>query len=150
MILGRIVALDIGEKTVGVAVADPLGIIATPLGAVRRGQAIADDMAALRELLKTYEIACFVIGWPLRPDGTESDSALLVRGFEKRLAKEFPGIPIERESELLSTRTARERIAHAPKGRADKKSGRLDAAAAAVILGSYLERKKGGDRSADA
>jgi len=138
----RIVALDIGEKTIGVAVSDPLGIIATPVGAVRRGQSIADDIAALRRLLERYEISCFVIGWPLKRDGTESETMPIVRGFERRLAKEFPAVPIEHENELLSTRTARERISHAPKGRADKESGRLDAAAAAVILESYLARRE--------
>ena len=137
----RIVALDIGVKTVGVAVSDPLGIIATPLGTVRRGQAIADDIAALRELLKDHEIERFVIGWPLKPDGSESENLPLVRGFERRLTAAFPGVPVERENELLSTRAARERISHAPKGRADKESGRLDAAAAAVILEAYLGRK---------
>lgn len=139
---GRIVSLDIGIKTIGVAVADPLRIIATPLGAVKRGQAIADDIAALRDLLKGYEVERFVIGWPLKPDGAESENLPVVKGFEKRLMKEFPGVPVEHENELLSTRTARDRIAHSPQGRADKQSGRLDAAAAAVILESYLEKEK--------
>lgn len=142
MTSGRIVSLDIGIKTIGVAVADPLRIIATPLGTVKRGQAIADDIAALRDLLKGYELERFVLGWPLRPDGTESENLAVVKGFEKRLMKEFPGIPVEHENELLSTRTARDRISHAPKGRADKHSGRLDAAAAAVILESYLEKHR--------
>jgi len=149
MTLGRIISLDIGTKTIGIALSDPLGIIATPLGTVRRGQAIADDIAALRELLKNYEIARFVIGWPLKPDGTESENLPVVKGFEKRLMKEFPDIPVEHENELLSTRTARERISHDPKGRADKQSGRLDAAAAAVILESYLGKLKSGNVSAD-
>ena len=142
MTSGRIVSLDIGVRTIGVAVADPLRIIATPLGTVRRGQSIAGDIAALRELLKSYEIERFVLGWPLKADGTESENLPVVKGVEKRLAKEFPGIPIAHENELLSTRTARDRISHDPKGRADKKSGRLDAAAAAVILESYLERER--------
>ena len=142
MTSGRIVSLDIGIRTIGVAVADPLGIIATPLGAVKRGESIAGDMLALRDLLKGYEVERFVIGWPLKSDGTESENLPVVKGVEKRLMKELPGIPVVRENELLSTRTARDRISHAPKGRADKQSGRLDAAAAAVILESYLEREK--------
>lgn len=142
MTSGRIVSLDIGVRTIGVAVADPLRIIATPLGTVRRGQSIAGDIAALRDLLKGYEVERFVIGWPLKPDGAESENLPVVKGFEKRLMKEFPGVPVEHENELLSTRTARAAIAHAPKGRADKQSGRLDAAAAAVILESYLEKEK--------
>ncbi len=144
MTSGRIVALDIGVKTIGVAVSDPLAIIATPLGTVKRGQSIEDDLAALRALLKSFDVARFVVGWPLKRDGTESETAPVVRGFERRLKKEFPAIPIEHENELLSTRAAREKIAHAPRGRADKKSGRLDAAAAAVILESYLERIRRG------
>ncbi|HNT27286.1 MAG TPA: Holliday junction resolvase RuvX [bacterium] len=140
MTAGRIVSLDIGVKMIGVAVADPLGIIATPLGAVRRGQAIADDIAALKDILKSYEIARFVVGWPLKSDGTESENLPVVKGFEKKLKAAFPGVPVEHENELLSTRVARERISHSPKGRTDKKSGRLDAAAAAVILESYLAR----------
>ncbi len=143
MTVGRIVALDIGVKTVGVAVSDPLGIIAIPLGMVKRGQSIEDDIAGLRSLLKNYEIARFVVGWPLKRDGTESETMPIVRGFERRLKKEFPDVPVDRENELLSTRTAREKIAHAPRGRADKKSGRLDAAAAAVILEGYLEKLRG-------
>ncbi len=149
MTSGRIVSLDIGIKTIGIALSDPLGIIATPLSTVRRGQAIADDIAALRELLKNYEIARFVIGWPLKADGTESENLPVVKGVEKRLMKEFPGIAVEHENELLSTRTARERISHDPNGRADKQSGRLDAAAAAVILESYLAKMKVERDSAD-
>ncbi len=140
MTFGRIVALDIGVKTIGVAMSDPLGVIATPLGTVKRGQSIEEDLAALHALLKDYEIARFVVGWPLKRDGTESEIMPIVRGFERRLKNEFPSIPIDHENELLSTRTARERISHAPKGRADKLSGRLDAAAAAVILEGYLEK----------
>ncbi|HSA32890.1 MAG TPA: Holliday junction resolvase RuvX [bacterium] len=140
MTAGRIVSLDIGVKTIGVAVADPLGILATPLGTVRRGQAIVDDIAALREMLKGHEIARFVVGWPLKADGSESENLPIVKGFEKKLKAAFPGVPVEHENELLSTRAARAAISHAPKGRADKRSGRLDAAAAAVILESYLER----------
>ncbi len=136
----RIVALDIGVKTIGVAVSDPLGIIAVPVGTVKRGQSLADDLVALRLLLKPYEITCFVLGWPLKRDGSESETMPIVRGFERRLKKEFPTVPVVHENELLSTRTAREKIAHAPKGRADKASGRLDAAAAAVILEAYLAR----------
>jgi len=138
----RIVALDIGSHTIGVAISDPLCIIATPLGTIKRGRAIADDMAALRRLLAPYQIACFVIGWPLKRDGTESETMPIVRGLERRLVKEFPDIPIVHENELLSTRTARERLSHAPKGRTDKQSGRLDAVAAAVILEGYLARRK--------
>lgn len=149
MTSGRIVSLDIGIKTIGIALSDPLHIIATPFGTVRRGQAIADDMVALRELLKNCEIACFVIGWPLKSDGTESENLPIVKGFEKRLMKEFPGIPVEHENELLSTRTARDRISHASNGRADKQSGRLDAASAAVILESYLGKMKVERDSAD-
>src|SRR3546814_8392098 len=89
----RLMAFDYGIKRVGIAVSDPLQIIATGLATVHPEE--------LSNFLKKYvtenEVSCFIVGNPLQMNGSPSDSATHVRGFVKRLRKQFPDLPAELE-----------------------------------------------------
>ena len=141
----RVVALDVGVKTIGVAVTDESGLIASPLGTIARKQSIYDDLDKLKLLLEPYlPLTAIVLGWPLTADGSEGKMVELVRGFEKRVALHFPDVPLFREDERFSTDEATQHLArHAGTKRKQKKSGRLDAVAAAVILTRFLESTQG-------
>ena len=141
----RIVSLDIGIKTIGVAITDESGLIASPLHTITRKQSIYDDLDKLKLSLQPFfPLAALVIGWPLTADGSEGKMVEIVRGFEKRLALHFPETPIFREDERFSTDEALEHLKRRSGTKEKKKkSGRLDAVAAAVILTRFLESTQG-------
>ncbi len=135
----RIVSLDIGIKTIGIAVSDPLWMFPVPLGTVKRGESIYKDLDLLAEKISEYEIAAFVVGWPLHTGGEESTMTSIVRGFQKRLQKKFPDLPIFREDERDSTREAMEIGGVSLKNKMKmKRSGKIDSMAAAVILKNFM------------
>ncbi len=137
----RIVALDVGIKTIGVAVSDESFTIAVPLTTIARKQSIYDDLDRLKIVLQPYwPPAVIVIGWPISLDGTETKMTSIVKGFEKRLTASFNGIPLVRQDERFSTDEAVEYIRH-KRGtiKSKKRKGTLDAVAAAVILTRFLE-----------
>lgn len=136
--MARILAIDYGTKRVGLAITDPLQIIANTLTTVHAKDAI--------DYLKTYllkeEVECFVVGKPMRLDGSDSESAVHVEKFINLLRKNFPLIPIERMDERFTSAIAKRTLLEMglnKKDRANKKS--LDQISAAIILQSYLEVK---------
>lgn len=136
----RIVALDIGVKTIGIALTDPLWLFANPLKTVNRGQSIMADLTELKLVLARFEITAFVIGWPLTMDGHEGEMTRMVKGFEKKLKTVFPEIPVYREDERLSTKEAVDiTLRRTKKITQEKKAGRIDAVAAAVILNNFMK-----------
>lgn len=135
---GRILAIDLGEKRVGLAVSDPLGITAQPLPTyLRRG--LPEDMAHLKALVQEREVGTVVIGLPLKLDGSEGLAVERTRAFSKALAGALgEGIPIvELDERMTTARAARELR---PLGRAsdNRRRGELDRAAAQLLLGCYL------------
>lgn len=136
---GRILALDVGERRIGVAVSDPTGSAAQPLRTVRRtpnGRELA-ELAALIRQLGVKEV---VVGLPTRTGGQEGPEARRVRAFARRL-QDVAGVPVVFVDERFSTREA-ERILLA----ADLSRGRrrevLDHVAAAIVLDTYLARRR--------
>src|SRR6516225_5414805 len=83
---GRLLALDVGSKTIGVASSDVLRSLATALTTLRRGK-LAADLAALAELARRHEARALVIGLPLNMDGTEGPRCQSVRQFAANLAR---------------------------------------------------------------
>lgn len=139
----KIVSLDVGIKYVGVALTDPLWNFPVILGTLQRKQSIADDLDRLSEMLKEINICGFVIGFPLTMDGHEGSFAPVVKGFEKRLKELFPDIPFFRVDESLSSKEAVEIKQIRPKNyRKNKKQGKIDSAAAAVILERFMGTKE--------
>ncbi len=136
--MARILAIDYGTKRVGLAVTDPLQIIANTLATVHS----KDVLQYLKDYLMKEEVECFVVGKPLRLDGTNSESAVEVEKFINVLRKNFPAIPIERIDERFTSAIAKRTLLEMglnKKDRANKSS--LDQISATIILQGYLEKK---------
>ena len=138
---GRLMALDVGSKTIGVATSDALRMLATPLTTLKRGK-LAADLAALAELVKKHDIKALAIGLPLNMDGSEGPRCQSVRQFAANLANHGPpglaNLPVVLQDERLSTAAVtRGMIEDYDMSRA-KRAERVDAAAAAWILESAL------------
>ncbi|MEI6507879.1 MAG: Holliday junction resolvase RuvX [Bacteroidota bacterium] len=136
--MARILAIDYGTKRVGLAVTDPLQIIANTLTTVHS----KDVLQYLKDYLMKEEVECFVVGKPLRLDGTNSELAAEVEKFINVLRKNFPAIPIERIDERFTSAIAKRTLLEMglnKKDRANKSS--LDQISATIILQGYLEKK---------
>ena len=133
----RIVALDYGSKRVGVAVSDPLGLIAQPLATLDHDQVIPQ----LTELLKQYDrVDELVVGLPKRLSGELGPAADKVLAFVEQLRQVLP-MKISTYDERLTTAAAEKTLIAAGLSRAKRKKV-IDRSAAANILQDYLDRKK--------
>ena len=134
---GRLMALDVGSKTIGVATSDALRMLATPVTTVRRGK-LAADLASLADLVTRHQIKALVIGLPLNMDGSEGPRCQSVRQFAANIERHAPpslaALPVVFQDERLSTAAVtRGMIDDYDMSRA-KRAERVDAAAAAWIL----------------
>ncbi len=115
----RVLGLDYGSKTVGVAVTDPLGLTAQPLETIVRKEEnkLRRTLARLEALCREYEAERIVLGLPLNMDDTEGERALMTRAFGEKL-KLRTGLPVVYEDERLTTAEAEEilREAKVPPG----------------------------------
>lgn len=136
----RTLALDVGEKRVGIAISDPTGTIARPLQTLVRGSR-EEDLHVLSALVAEYDVGLVVVGRPLSLDGTEGPQARRVARYAEALAAMLP-VPIVAWDERFTTVAAEEilRRTRKKKQRAHTR-GEVDAIAAAVILQSYLEER---------
>jgi putative Holliday junction resolvase len=131
-------AFDYGTKRIGVAVTDPLQIIATGLTTIHP----KDVFEFLKNYLLTEAVECFVVGDPKQMDGSPSQSAQHVKGFITTLKKNFPSIPVERADERFTSKMASETVSQSGLKKSDRQDkARLDTISATIILQSYLERK---------
>ena len=131
-----IVALDVGDKTIGVAATDDLGLTAQGVGTVwRKGD--KQDFPALALMLGTRPVDRFVVGWPINMDGTEGPRADKTRRFARRL-RDATQKPVLMWDERLSTFMAEQALIEAGVRR-DKRKSVVDMLAAQVILRSYLD-----------
>lgn len=134
---GRTLGLDVGDRWIGVALSDPLGILASPLTRIER----TDDDAAIEAiagLVRKHEAKLVVAGLPYSLDGSVGPQAVRVQGFLRRLADSV-GVPVETADERLSTVSAVQGMIEAGVSR-EKRKGMVDAAAAALILQWRLDR----------
>ena len=134
----RIMALDYGSRTVGVAMTDPLGITVQPSETITRKQEnhLRKTYSRIEELIRENGVELIVIGLPLNMDGTEGDRAALCRQFGAKLL-ERTGIRIEYQDERLTTVEADEILDALEINRKDRKR-HIDAIAAAVILQDFM------------
>ncbi len=132
----RIVGLDVGERRIGVAVSDPLGLTAQPLDTVER-RGVKADVAALTAALSRFEVGTFVAGLPLEMSGREGPQVERVRKFCERL-EEITGITVEYQDERLTSVEGERLLESAGVGR-ERRRGVLDKMAAALILQSWLD-----------
>lgn len=133
----RLAALDIGTKTIGMALSTPDWQMATPLATIQRGK-WAMDLAALDKALAEFGVKGLVVGLPLNMDDSEGPRAQGVRQVVYNMIKAGPawldGVAIAFVDERLSSAGAGELTGHFKTSRAAKASGALDALAAQVIL----------------
>ena len=132
----RILALDFGEKRIGVAVSDPLNIIAQSVGTIER-KGIKNDLKKVGELVKEYEARKIIVGLPLNMDGTEGKSANRAMDFVKELKKEIQ-VEVEMLDERLTTAQGERVLLEADMSRRKRKQN-LDKIAAQLILQNYLD-----------
>ncbi len=134
----RIMAFDYGTKRIGIAVTDPLQIIATGLDTVHP----KDIVEYLKKYFNLNPVERFIVGEPKQMDGTESQSAPHVRGFVTILKKNFPDIPVEMLDERFTSKMASAVIAQSGMKKMDRQNKALvDTISATIILQSYMEKK---------
>ena len=134
-----VLALDVGEKRIGVAVSDPSGLLATPLTTIHRRQEAADIDEVVR-LATESEAERIVVGLPLELSGRRGRQAGRVAAFVRSLADRAT-VPVETSDERYSTVEAERRLRESGV-QPSRDKARIDAAAAVIILQSYLDSSR--------
>ena len=132
---GRTISLDIGTKTIGVAVSDELGITANGVGTIRRNNE-EKDLAELRDIVERYSPCEILVGIPYSQDGSLGNRAKSIKKFSKRI-RDSLGLSVKYWDESFSTKTAEQTLIEAGIGRKKRKTV-IDKMAATVILEEYL------------
>jgi putative Holliday junction resolvase len=135
----RVLGIDFGDVHIGLALSDPLGITAQPLGQFRLGEDSEND-AIFRDLVRRHEVEQIVIGFPLRMDGSSGTRADKTRAFAARLEKVL-GIAVALWDERLTTRQAAG-IMHEQKIKTRKKRRVEHQISAVLILQAYLDSRR--------
>lgn len=133
----RILALDVGKRRIGVAVSDPMRIVAKPHSTIDRNRNAPEKIYGI---VREKEVDLVLVGLPLHLNGTEGTQAVDVRGFVEKLAPALPGIEIRFVDERLTTVEAQERL-YDRRGGWRKNKDRIDAFAAASLLERYLNEQ---------
>ncbi|WP_158796390.1 Holliday junction resolvase RuvX [Pedobacter sp. L105] len=137
--MSRIIAFDYGTKRIGIAVTDPLQIIATGLDTIHP----KDIVNYLKKYLLTEQVEAFVIGDPIQMDGTPSESAQHVKGFSTILKKNFPQIPQHWIDERFTSKLAHQTIMQSGLKKQDRRNKeRVDTIAATIILQYFMEEHR--------
>lgn len=135
----RLLAIDYGAKRTGIAVTDPLQIIATALETVRTH----DLLDFLKKYAAQETIETFIVGMPKRLNNTESDNAPRVVAFIQVLKKNFPDIPVLTHDERFTSSMALQSMIAGGSKKSDRREkGNLDKISATIILQSYMESRR--------
>lgn len=137
--MGRILAIDYGKKRVGLATTDENQIIATALTTVDTPQIFA----YLKQFCLKENVEFFLVGEAKQMDNSQSESAVFIEPFVKKLAETFPAIPIKRLDERFTSKMAFQTMIDSgisKKARRDK--ALVDKIAATILLQSYLQTKR--------
>ncbi|MFM8806583.1 MAG: Holliday junction resolvase RuvX [Sphingomonadales bacterium] len=138
--MSRVMALDIGAKRTGIAVTDPMQIIATGLTTIDAQQLIA----YLKEYLRSETVSLFVVGWPTNCDDSATHGTPIVAKAITQLQKNFPNIPVQKVDERFTSKMAKDAMLEMglkKKQRRDKKL--VDEIAATILLQEYLRSVQG-------
>jgi putative Holliday junction resolvase len=129
-------AFDYGTKRIGIAVTDPLQIIATGLDTIHPNAIIE----YLKKYMQTEQIERFIVGEPKQMDNTPSQSAQHVKGFVNLLKKQFPDIPITMLDERFTSKMATAAILASGRNKKDRQDkGLVDTVSATILLQSYMQ-----------
>ena len=135
----RLMGLDVGEKTIGMAISDALLSIATPVDTIMRGK-FSKDAETLAALVKSRNVAGFVVGYPINMNGTEGPRCQSIRQFCRNL-HEIMALPIMLQDERMSSMAVTRVMDDAELSRG-RKAELVDKLAASYILQSALDKKK--------
>jgi putative Holliday junction resolvase len=135
----RILALDLGDARIGLALSDPLGITAQPAGIIK-ASGIDRDVRRVSELVRKHGVDRVVVGYPLHLSGRVGTRAEEANAFAERLREALPGLAVEMWDERLTTAQA-EREMIADNVRRRKRRQMVDSLAAVLILQSYLDAR---------
>ncbi len=143
----RAISLDVGDKTIGVAVSDALGITANGLMTIDR-IGIRKDADKVLALIKEYECGTVVIGLPLNLDGSDSVQTQKVRDFRTMLENKMrstgvKGVDVVFQDERFTTKIAENVLIEADVSRKKRKEV-IDKQAAVIILQGWLDSRQGG------
>jgi putative Holliday junction resolvase len=139
-----VIALDYGSRRIGLAVSDPEREFAFPAGVLER-QGLKKDLEALSLFARERGATRIVVGLPIHLDGRRGPEAEAARAFSEALA-EATGLAVELLDERWTTREA-ERALRETEPRGRRRRQKLDAAAAAILLRTWLERAAGAERT---
>ena len=137
--MGRIIAIDYGQKKVGFAVTDELQICANGLETVH----VSKAFDFLKDYVSREKVDVIVVGDPRKMDNSQSDSARFIEPFVNRVRKEIPNIPVVRMDERFTSKMAFQTMIDAGLGKKARQNKELvDKISATIILQSYLMMKE--------
>ena len=145
----HILALDVGDRRIGLAITDPLGVTAQPLFTLHR-TTLRADLKAIARFIRQHKVTTLVVGNPLHADGTAGAQAAKAQAFAKALEAEHPSLTHHLLDERLTTRDAHELLDLG--GRTPRSAGTgsrvsrkeiIDQVAATLLLESFLSRQSG-------
>ena len=145
----HILALDVGDRRIGLAITDALGLTAQPLFTLHR-TTLRADLKAIARFIRQRQVTTVVVGNPLHADGTPSAQAVKAQAFAKALEAEHPALAHHLLDERLTTRDAHELLDLA--GRSPRSAGPasrvsrteiIDQVAAVLLLESFLSLRSG-------
>lgn len=135
----RILGLDPGQRRIGVAISDPLGLTAQPLLTLLH-TTLRNDLRSLGRLIRRYQASAIVIGWPIHLSGDRSPRAIAAEKFADALRTEFR-LPVHLWDERMSTAEAHRHLDAVGRGARDRKDV-IDQIAAVLILESWLDAQR--------
>ncbi len=136
----RIMALDVGDRRIGVALSDPTGLLATPFGAVDRKHAEPSDIDEIDRIARENEVEAIIVGLPRSLSGQLGSQAKLVKTFVTELSARVD-LPVTMVDERYTTVQA-ERMLRESGRQPSRDRGLVDASAAAVMLQAYLDARR--------
>ncbi|MGQ9455128.1 MAG: Holliday junction resolvase RuvX [Armatimonadota bacterium] len=136
----RIVALDVGDATIGIAATDEMQLFAIPVRTLRRTGSTKEDLRNVEDVIKELNPCKILVGLPLDDENREGVQAQKVKDFSARLSRRL-SVPVELWDERFSSADAEERLIQLDVSRSKRKE-KIHAVAAAVILESYLNEMR--------
>ena len=133
----RVLSLDVGDRTIGIAASDALGLTAQGVETIRR-KSLQQDLGRLAELMQTYETKKLIVGLPKNMDGTQGERCKIVRDFADKVQQAIPETEIVFWDERLSTVAASRSLIEADVSRRKRKKV-IDKMAAVFILQGWLD-----------
>ena len=138
---GPVLALDYGSKRIGMAVSDVEGEFAFPAGVLER-RGLEKDLEALDEVVRERAVVKLVVGLPIHLDGRRGPEAEAAERFAEALGR-ATGLQVDLLDERWTSREAERALRESQPRRGKRKKAKLDAAAAALLLRTFLERERG-------